>query len=394
MLALVAPAFNQVSETFIADHVRTLAPRRTVLVCRDSRGAEAFGCPVLSHVAPDFTAFSTIDGPAKQLLFRLRRRFGPALSFDDRMRVAEFFRVQGVRVVLGEFGYSGVLVADVCQQMGLPLYVYFRGNDASSVMRHASMQRRYRRMFTTVRGVFCVSQHLADRIVALGCPADLIHINPSGVLLDAFPPGKPEPGRLIAVGRLVDKKAPHLTLEAFARIAHRFPDARLDVVGDGPLAPRCEEIITRHGLQDRVTLHGALPHDRVAEMMRRAVIFVQHSVTAPSGDIEGFPTAIAEAMATALPVITTRHSGIPEHVRENETGLLVDEGDVEGMAAALACLLADPALARRLGAAARAHAEAHLDRIQARERVRKVMGLETSVLPQRRQPNAESADTG
>jgi glycosyltransferase involved in cell wall biosynthesis len=371
MLAIVAPSFNQVSETFIADHVRTLAPGRTVLVCNDGRGAEVYGCPVLSHVQPPFADFGGLNAWVHYVLRRYRRRFGPALALDDRMRLVAFFRAQGVDRVLAEFGYSGVMVADVCQKLGLPLHVYFRGNDASSVMRHRSMRRRYRRMFGQVAGVFCVSEHIAREIVAIGCPPGLITVNPSGVLLDVFTPGRPEPGRILAVGRMTEKKAPHLTISAFARASRECPEATLDMVGDGPLLAQCRDMVASEGLAGRVTLHGALDHAAVAGLMRRASIFVQHSVVAPNGDTEGFPTVIAEAMATALPVVSTRHGGIPEHVRHGENGLLVEEGDVAGMAAALSSLLRDPGKARDYGAAARLHAETALDRLRSRETVRK-----------------------
>jgi glycosyltransferase involved in cell wall biosynthesis len=112
--------------------------------------------------------------------------------------------------------------------------------------------------------------------------------------------------------------------------------------------------------------------------MAQAAVFVQHSVTT-ADCIEGFPTAIAEAMASALPVVVTCHSGIPEHVRDGETGLLVAEGDVAGMAGALARLIADRGLARRMGAAGRAHALEHLDRARSRARIRDLMGLPAPV---------------
>ena len=105
--ALVQP----LSETFIADHVRTLAPGRTVLVSQDGRGSAGYGCPVLGHVQPAFTAFGPLDASAKDLRFRLRRRFGPALSFDDRMRLVAFLKEQEVTVVLAEYGPMGVLAA-------------------------------------------------------------------------------------------------------------------------------------------------------------------------------------------------------------------------------------------------------------------------------------------
>lgn len=374
-LALVAPSFDAVSETFIADHVRTLAPGNTVLVCRESLGAEQYGLPVLSHMAPEPVAFGRLDARLKHVLQRLRRKYGPSLGYDDRMRLIAFFRDHKVDRVLGEFGYSGVMVADVCRSLGIPLYVYFRGMDASATATRGHMQRRYRKLFAQAKGVFCVSQAIADRVTAMGCPPGLIQVNASGVLVDRFQPGDPDPNRILAVGRLVDKKAPHLTIEAFARIAPRFPEARLDLVGDGPLAGRCREAIEAHGLGGRVTLHGSLPHEAVAELMRRASIFAQHSITAPNGDIEGFPTAIAEAMSCELATVSTRHSGIPEHVIDGQTGLIVEEGDVAGMGEAMAQLLADPGLARRLGASAREHARARLDRERSRQLVRDTMGL-------------------
>lgn len=374
-LALIAPSFSVVSETFVADHVRTLAPGRTVLVCNDSTGAEIYGCPVLSHVDPRYTGHSPLDRWIKSAYQRLRRRFGPPLTLTDRMRLMEFFQAHDVTRVLAEFGNTGAQVADVCARMGIPLYVYFRGADASSALRFRKVRRRYQNMFRNASGVFCVSQHIADRMIALGCPPEILHVNPSGAIIEAFPPCDPTPGRMIAVGRLVEKKAPHLTIEAFGRIADRFPEARLDVVGDGPLAERCHETIRRLGIGARVTMYGALNHASTARLMRRAGIFVQHSRVAPDGDTEGFPTAIAEAMSSALAVVSTRHAGIGEHVRDGETGLLVGEGDVAGMAEAMSRLLADPGLQRRLGAAARLHAVRHLDRAESRRRVREVLGL-------------------
>jgi glycosyltransferase involved in cell wall biosynthesis len=220
-----------------------------------------------------------------------------------------------------------------------------------------------------------VSQAIADRLRAVGCPPDRLHVVPSGVDAARFRPGAPEPGRVLAVGRLTEKKAPHLTIRAFAVAARTAPGARLDMVGDGPLRPLCDAEIAAHGLGDRVALHGSLPHAEVAALMRRAAVFAQHSLTAPNGDAEGLPGAVVEAMACGLPVVATRHSGIPEAVVEGETGLLVGEGDVEGMGAALGALLADPARAAAMGAAGRARALERFTTERCHAQVRAVLGL-------------------
>jgi glycosyltransferase involved in cell wall biosynthesis len=102
---------------------------------------------------------------------------------------------------------------------------------------------------------------------------------------------------------------------------------------------------------------------------------VQHSVTGPNGDTEGLPVAIVEAMASALPVLSTRHSGIPEVVLDGETGLLVDEHDVSGMAEAMATLLGDTNRARAMGEAGRRRVLANFTHDHVRDRLRAIMGF-------------------
>ena len=381
MIAIVNPSFNQVSETFVADHVCTLAPGRTVLVCQDGVGAERFGQPVLSCVNSD-TILSG-DRLRDTILPGIRRRFGhgPALAFEDRKRLAAFFRGHGVTVVLAEFGYSGTLVAEVCARLDLPLFVCFRGHDATLHKLYPSLRRRYRRLFRQAAGIIAESRFIAAELAAIGCPETLMQVIPSGVDPERFPPNSAEPGRILAIGRLVAKKAPDLSLRAFAQVAARFPQAHFDLVGDGALRGRCEALVAELNLVDRVTLHGYLDREACAALMRRAAMFIQHSVTDPEGGIEGFPVAIAEAMASALPVVSTRHSGIPEHVLDGRTGLLVAEGDVDGMAAAMMRLLVDPAAADRMGKAGREHALVHLSRAHALDRLRALMGLEMPGTP-------------
>lgn len=374
-LAIVAPGFNAVSETFIADHARHLAPGATVLICQDSIGSETYGYPVLSHLAPQPVIFGRADGVVKRGIARVRRRLGPPLCYDDRMRLMEFLRAQNVTCVLAEYGPMGVLAGDVCARLGLPLYVIFHGMDASALLRRPRVVRQYRRLFRNVDGVIAVSQFLADNLAAIGAPRDRSHVVPCGTDVASFGPGTPEAGRVLALGRLTEKKAPHLTIRAFGQIAARFPQAHLDVVGDGPLRGACEQEIAALGLETRVTLHGALARDACRAFLARASVFVQHSVTPPNGDTEGSPVAIVEAMASCLPVVATRHSGIVDQVVPGETGYLVNERDTDAMAEAMATLLVDPAAAARMGAAGRERAERVFDQAAQFARLRQIIGL-------------------
>jgi glycosyltransferase involved in cell wall biosynthesis len=176
---------------------------------------------------------------------------------------------------------------------------------------------------------------------------------------------------------LVEKKAPELTIRACADVLAHFPEVRLDIIGDGPLAETCSRLIRELGAGERIRLVGVQSSDYVAKAMRQGSIFVQHSITSTNGDTEGMPVAIIEAMASGLPVVATRHSGIPEAVIDRETGILVDEGDVLGMTEAIAGLLSDPSRAKAMGEAGRQRVLAHFTQAQMRDRLRKILGLST-----------------
>ena len=147
------------------------------------------------------------------------------------------------------------------------------------------------------------------------------------------------------------------------------------MIGDGPLRDRCAAFIAERALEDRAILHGAQGSDRVVQLMQEASVFVQHSVTAHDGDVEGFGVSLVEAMASAIPVVTTRHNGFVDTVEDGVTGLLVNEGDVDGMAEMIGQLLDNPARAAAMGAAGRKRVLTHFTLEQTRDRLRSIMGL-------------------
>jgi glycosyltransferase involved in cell wall biosynthesis len=144
-------------------------------------------------------------------------------------------------------------------------------------------------------------------------------------------------------------------------LAQRGRDVGCRIVGEGPLRDALAERIERNGLAGRVTLEGALPHATVIEAYATASVFALPCVTASDGDRDGIPNVILEAMAMGLPVVSTRHSGIPEVVEDGVTGLLVSPGDVEGLADALATLLDDPERRAELGRAGRRRVASEFD---------------------------------
>jgi glycosyltransferase involved in cell wall biosynthesis len=210
-------------------------------------------------------------------------------------------------------------------------------------------------MFKGVAAIIAVSRAMERKLASLGAPAEKLYYNPYGIDCTRFGGAQPAAARpiFVAIGRFVEKKAPHLTIRAFASVHRQIPQVRLNMIGDGPLLEDCRLLAAELGVSEAVAFLGPQPSEVVQAELRKARCFVQHSVEAPSGDSEGTPLGILEAGASGLPVVSTRHAGIPDVVVEGETGFLVNEQDVEAMATHMLLLARDPETAARFGESAR-----------------------------------------
>ncbi len=204
------------------------------------------------------------------------------------------------------------------------------------------------------RRIICNARAVEQLLTArCGVDPQRVAFVPAAVDLDRFQPGPPpdDPQPLVlSIGRLVDVKDPLTLLAAFRRVAERVPQARLELVGSGPLRGRLQRRVEAWALTSRVVfVRGAAD---VRPCLRRARVFALASRS------EAAPNAILEAMAMGVPVVATRVGGVPELVRHGETGLLVEPGDAQGLADALVALLTDAARAQALGLAGRSRAAA------------------------------------
>ena len=375
-LCIAAPSFSQPSETFVRAHAVMIRPTDTVLLCQDGRGSQSLGYPVLSNIDPYPEPRNPLERLLNALRFRWHARVDRALSGVSEMRMREFFRQNGVTHCLAEFGPTGCLLRRAALNANVRLFVHFHGYDATSLPRQAAWRRHYARLFRDAAGVIAPSRFIQDQLVVLGCPREKLHVSACGINPADFVESERETGKLLAIGRFVDKKAPLTTIEAFSKIASLVPEAHLQMVGDGPLLGAAQTLVAKLDLSDRVTLHGSQPHEFVRSLLGQASIFVQHSVTAPNGDTEGLPVAILEAMASSLPVVSTRHSGIPDVISDGETGLLVDEHDKEGMATAMLDLLRNPDKAARMGRAGAPRIREAFSHEATVARLRQIMGID------------------
>jgi glycosyltransferase involved in cell wall biosynthesis len=204
--------------------------------------------------------------------------------------------------------------------------------------------------------VITVSEANAQALTALGVDRARVRVIRNGVDLSRFrrpQRATPERGLIVCVARHHPAKNLTLLLEACALLRDRGVPFRCLLVGDGRSGPALRSRTAKLGLESLVEFAGALDHDDVAAVWRRASIAVLTSRR------EGLPVSLIEAAATGVPAVATAVGGVPELVAHEETGLLVPPGDARALADALARLLAEPKRARELGRAARARAEEH-----------------------------------
>jgi colanic acid/amylovoran biosynthesis glycosyltransferase len=315
--------------SFIDRHIKELLPGRTVAVGK-------YGAPPLSNLFPVSCPVFLLDRWALSLPVRLARRAGvPEARLRDAA-VARFLRRHGITAVLGEYLDQFLDFVPLLDRMGLPYVVQAHGIDVSAALRNPGMTERYL-AYKSARAILTRCEFHRRRLIELGLPAERIHSNPGGVDVPAQPPqrGPNAAKRFLAIGVMVPKKGPIYLLESFRVAAAQDPDISLDFVGGGPLFSAVRQFVDACGLADRVRLHGVASEETKQRLLRECGVFVQHSITNPeTGDEEGLPAAIQEAMAHGMAVVSTRHSGIPEAVVEGVTGLLVDEGHVQHMAEA------------------------------------------------------------
>jgi colanic acid/amylovoran biosynthesis glycosyltransferase len=196
------------------------------------------------------------------------------------------------------------------------------------------------------------------------CPeaAGCIHRLYNGIDLSLFSPAaNPVPGRILAVGRLVEKKGFADLIAACGVLRDKGQRFDCRIVGDGPLQEALATQIAGLGLEDRVSLVGPMPQEALVGELAQAALAVLPCVVTQDGDRDGLPTVLLEAMGAGLPVVTTTVTGGPEIVADGETGFICPPNDPVALAGALGVLILEPSRARAMGLAGRKRAERLFD---------------------------------
>ena len=347
-ICIITTNKNAYSETFIRNHINKLPFEKTMLF----------------NGLADYHHWESEKPLVNPNLIRLNNMFSKfnLVSQDSKTQLettilTQFLKKNNTQAVLAEFGPVGVRVCEACQRAKIPLIVHFHGDDAHSQTFTQEFARGYQKLAHYAAAIVGVSEVMKKQLIDLGFPSKKVYKIPYGIDIDVFNNAQPDTNSpiFLAVGRFVDKKAPYFLILAFKKVLEQAPASKLIMVGDGYLLETCRALIKSFKLENNVKLMGARNSEQVVSLMKEARAFVQHSITPSDESKEGTPLSILEASATGLPVVSTRHAGIPEAIIHEKSGFLVDEFDIDKMSDYMAVLAKNPTLAASMGKVGREH---------------------------------------
>jgi len=279
-------------------------------------------------------------------------------NYFSNYGIKKYLRENKIEVVFANYGMTASHMVPGCKALGIPLLAIFHGRDATDINLLHKYKEKYHKLFKYATYIIAVSDEMRKRLISFGANPEKVKLVPYGIDTSKF---KPETSvikekQLLAVGRFTTKKGPLHTIKAFHQVIQKFPDARLTMVGGkDDLYDKCKKLVCELEIQDSVVFPGVLSPNEIARLMNTSLVFVQHSLIAPNGDMEGTPLSILEAAASGLPVVSTLHGGIKEAIVHGETGFLVEEKKENDMAKYIIKLCENPDLAKEMGLNGRKH---------------------------------------
>ena len=343
------------SETFIKQQVVNLVSWDAMLVGnrRLSSGLMIEG--INSSIITDH--FDTLW---QKLKWRSFRKFGWPKSQEYLDLLA--YKPALVHV---HFGTDAVVVWPWMRRLGVPMLVTLHGFDINTHPEWwiSGQGGGYRRQYPSQLkalakeknvSFIAVSQAVRQQAIHVyGIPEHKVAVLHIGVDHQTFSLGKTpilqRPLRVLFVGRLVEKKAAGVLIQAMAQVHQKVPQAELSIVGDGPERDELQQLADK--LNVKVSFLGEMPNDRVRAQLHEARIFCLPSITASNGDAEGLPIVLLEAQACGLPVLTSARGGRDEGIADGVTGFSFDEGDVDALSTHILRLLKDDHLLQKMSEA-------------------------------------------
>ncbi len=306
------------TEVWIYNQIQRLKNFRIIFLCRSLQNLELF--PGVEVHALEEKSFLI-----QKLNLIFSKIFGYIPLFARLSAEAQLLHVH--------FGYNAIKLTGLKKKRNIPMICSFYGIDAYNFpFVNKRNLKKMQQMFLQVDKVLVLGRYMKSQLVNLGCPENKIIIHHLGIHLDKIEfikrtVNNSRPIRFLLASSFIEKKGVETCLEALAKL-DKDVHFTVDIIGDGPLKPRIQDIIRSRKLQNKVKMHGYQPYESFIKLAYECDIFLQASKTTPSNDKEGTPMSLVDAMATGMPVVSTWHSDIPEIVKDGETGFLAKEGSV------------------------------------------------------------------
>jgi colanic acid/amylovoran biosynthesis glycosyltransferase len=298
---------------------------------------------------PAFSGLRVIHDPRFASLYPARTNEPPPQpTYRSFLKYARrVMHAERPAILHAQFGNEALFFLPLRRWAPIPLVVSFRGSDVSQWM--PLFPRRFAMLFRLTDLFLPRSNSMQVKLVDAGCEPSKVVVHHSSIDLARFPFRRRKAPRdrrfkILTVARLVEKKGLAYSLQVFARFLSRFPASQYTIVGEGELRRDLEDLAWRLGITTRVRFLGAGTREAVQLEMAQAHIFLLTSVTTIHGKQEGIPVAIMEAFSSGLPVVSTRHAGIPELVAHGRSGLLSPEKNVDSLTENLVFLAEHPEL--------------------------------------------------
>jgi len=250
-----------------------------------------------------------------------------------------------VQILHTHFGYNSIKTVALKKKLHIPMVCSFYGNDVYLWTNEKKYCEKLMSLFQSCELMLVLGPYMKNRLIELGCPEEKITIHHLGVDVDQIEYRQRTienaPIRFLLASSFVDKKGVDIVLNALSILNGKI-DFSVDIIGDGPLKSDLITLTRELKLSEKVYYYGYKDYSFFLKLALECHVFLQASRTAKNGDKEGTPMSIVDAMATGLPVISTKHSDIPEIVIDGETGYLAEENNVQDFANCILKLIDNP----------------------------------------------------
>jgi colanic acid/amylovoran biosynthesis glycosyltransferase len=341
VVACYCATFLKPEMLHIYRQITSLTRVRPVVIAQKREEAERFPFDAVRVVGKPATHF------LRRIWFKQIRDTPWQISRGEVDALISILEKADARLLHIYFGHIAVHLLSLIRAWGKPSVVSFHGADVMVDLEKPAYREATKQMLAAVRLVLVRSESLGRALVEIGCPPEKIRVQRTGIPIEEIPFQArvwPEDGawKFVQACRLIEKKGLRTSLRAFAKFAAAHPRATFTIAGEGPLRAELEDQARALEIGDKVSFAGFVSQKELRELFYRSHIFLHPSERGADGNQEGVPNSMLEAMASGLPVFATEHGGIPEAIKNGESGILVSEGNGDALVRALLNAVENP----------------------------------------------------